>query len=250
MPKFSAVAAKLGASSKGYKKFLRKTAYDKKQDKAISRLKTLEKAEDRQSPRILGATSGALAGIVQLINGTVQGDADQQRSGNRILIKKIECRMFAAPATVAVTGSNTASLVRFMIVRKVDANQTGIVNGELLNNGGTDANNFMATINQNYRKRYKVLFDKVMTITPKPNTTGLPLAAGVNPPTNLSLLDQHVIKFKKNFKKGIMVEYSPAATNDATITAITRNALFAVAYSADNGGYINVNHQTNMGYGV
>lgn len=158
------------------------------------------------------------AGVLQLLNGVIEGDSSVTREGNDITLTSVQFRLqFSTNAA-----DLSSMLVRMIVFYDQQANGAAPTVATLLDTSVITPI-YLAPYNHNYQKRYRIVYDKLITATPQTvNTT----VGGV---TTLNNPIERVIKKKR--KLGRVVKYND--NNTATITSIVTNSLY-VLYLSDN----------------
>lgn len=189
----------------------------------VGKLQRAISAEVRYSNAIQGNTASSTAGTAGVINALILGDNNLTRSGQKILIRRIEVviRINAHPDTA----DPDAGIGRFMLIQaKQNNGATTFTPGDFLLNGGSSGNNYLALHKpETVPSKYKVLRDTQVTIAPSSNTRGnVGLTRYDNP--------YKVIKWVLRFPKGLTTYYNGG--NAGTSADIDRNCIFW--YSAWN----------------
>lgn len=176
------------------------------------------------------ATSIPLAGVLQLLNGVAEGDDNNNREGREINLTSVQFRgqLLNNPLDI------TSAVIRMIIFYDLQANGAAPTVATLLDLTTITAA-YLAPYHRDYQKRYKIVYDKTMTITPQTvNTT----AGGVT--TVVNSIDRTI---RKKRRLGRMVKYSGTG---ATITSIASNSLYVLFLSDNNTNQPSI----NMGYRV
>lgn len=125
--------------------------------------------EDKMNTGIVTASAitNTLNGV--LLNGIGQGDDYFQRTGVRIRSKYIHVNaVFRYPAANTPT---SPIVIRFMIVRDIQANQTSTVDGDLLQ-VATAGSSYISHENWQNRDRFKIYYDRLITLQPQSASIG------------------------------------------------------------------------------
>ncbi len=170
----------------------------KKANKALSRTSGIEWKSSTQ-----GATASALldSGSVNLINDIDQGDSNETRDGDSVVIQNVDCRYFAT-----IHGSATNTSIRAMVVSDNAVNGAVFTLANLLHNA-TVNDGIVSQINMLFRKRLFIHYDRVHHLS----QTGMNNISG---------------KFKKRIKFKTIYDASGNGVAD-----IQDNALFLVLLS-------------------
>lgn len=174
------------------------------------------------------------AGFFTLLNGMQTGDGDNQRNGNSVWIKRIECR-----CAINIDGSALAQVTavpyiyRMMVIYDTQPNNTVISIADVLSNSANNANNYLSAYDFNNVRnkvvskngRFKILFDETYTFSPQANTRA---AVGT---TTYESMSKNIV-FKKVYKSGLLTKYDNS--NVGTIADINTGSLYM--YETSNIG--------------
>jgi len=182
---------------------------------------------DPSSTIDLGAA--AVANPLCLCVPTV-GAGLNQRVGRKITIKKIKMHgTIQIPQQAGQAAADPATKVRLVLVQDCQTNAAQMTSASLFNgatNGDTTINSFQ---NPNFFGRFRVLKDKVITIS-NLNMAGSPTGADV-----LQAAVRVNFKFMVNFKTPIEVHFN--ATNGGTVADIVDHSFHFIA-GCENSAYV------------
>jgi hypothetical protein len=180
----------------------------------------------RQSFTFNAAATITQAGVFTLLNGMATGDGDNQRNGNSIWIKRIECRCqvnFDAAALAATTAQ--AYVYRMMLIYDTQPNNQVIAIQDVLSNAGNNANNYLSSYDFNNVRnkvvskqgRFKILYDETFVFTPMSNTRQ---AVGT---TTYEAMSRNIV-MKKAYKTGLITKYDNSTVG--TVADINTGSLY------------------------
>lgn len=201
---------------------LRKVAKDKKQDKKIKKLEkkvnSLVVSALRQKAQNNAAATVTNAGFMTLLNGMQTGDGDNQRNGNTVSIRRLECRCSVSLDAAALAAATAQTYhYRMMIIYDTQPNNAAPLIGDILLNSANNANNFLSVYDYNnvrsrllgQKGRFVILFDRTWTLQPASNTRA---AVGTTTYETPALN----IVVKKLFKNGLITKYDNSNVGDVT----------------------------------
>lgn len=136
-----------------------------------------------------------------LLNGLVPGTTATTRIGTNINIRSFEARLHS----YAEEGTGVTTLVRFIFVVDRQPNALPLTSSVVL----TDSGGYNGVRNLSYRKRFKILVDKVVMVS-KSGETG----------------DENFRHIYYKFKRPLRTEYNVGTAG--TIGDITTNSLYLV----------------------
>lgn len=131
-----------------------------------------------------------------LLNGIGQGDDSNNRSGNNVMMTSIYLKG-------TLTVADSSNLIRLTLVMDTQTNGGAPTETLLFSNTSYP---YLAFINYDYRKRFKILWDEVFIVD----------------------TDDPVVHFKKYLKLKKQVSY---LSSGATVAGIGKNSLYLVANS-------------------
>lgn len=103
---------------------------------------------------------------MQQVSGIAQGDTDSDRTGDRVMLKKIYLRW-------NLVGYDTYNFVRFMVFQWKPDNLISPIPGDILLPGSSGAIDFTSQYNHDKRQMYKIMYDKVLTTVGDGSQTSL-----------------------------------------------------------------------------
>lgn len=193
--------------------------------------------EQRFAAVSVAPTAPGVAGTQTNLCDLLQGDQDGTRSGNKILVKELQCSLEAYSTTAS--SNNSASVCRVFLVLWRQPNGLAAIpsNDSFLLNAGVQANNYRALLNPNGKSYYKVL--REWRVSPHPIANTRQAISGSAYDSDKRYLKKFVVRFKK----GLTVWYN---ANTGNPSDVTKNQLCLIAYSPDN----NITYQalTRMTY--
>lgn len=146
------------------------------------------------------------AGSVTLLNGLERGDDLGYRDGREVNFRSIEMKF----SNFSTVGTGITQIHRMLLVQDKNPNATTPAILDILTGASS-----VATRNLNNRKRFKILWDKVVVV----NGSGL----------------SGTTRYTKKYKRlNIQTVYNQLDVND--ITAIQQNALFLVCIGSSPTG--------------
>lgn len=107
------------------------------------------------------------AGVVTLINGVTQNTDYNQRIGRKILLKSVLIRADIYPYNTGTIDATIGEQVRFIVFYDCQTNGAAPAVADVLQGVGTNE-----ALNLNNRDRFKVLFDKDVSLESFKTTTG------------------------------------------------------------------------------
>lgn len=225
---------------KTFRKKGKKRSVDKKQNKQIAKLIKANRADKSYRYTLSTGnftktwTNMILNQTMFLVNGLSQGAGTSQRVGDLITMNSFHLRMQIESKTSQAGNQNFHP---FRMILLLDKCPDGIVpaRDKILQPSPvpTDTTAYLAPLNQDYIKDYKVLYDKVYTM----NSLSSVSHAGILEPQNIS----REIRINKYFKD-MPVQYIKGTT-DGTISNLASNALWLFIFSRyDDGCGFNINY--------
>jgi len=191
----------------------------------LRRVKALATKVNAQAPELKYAQQTEIAGNSSY-DGTLrtvsaapaQGNTDTSRVGDSLKIKNIEFRM--------TTNSTATTALRVIIF--IDKRNFSSAVTDFLESGTIGIANSVNAVNalkvHDYSSKYRVLYDKVITV--RPNTAGF-----------------HSVVKNFHFKNGLKMEFLAGATT------VIRNAVKMIYISANSSGFtpaVNWQARTNF----
>lgn len=179
------------------------------------KIRSIQSKEELKYIDTLHNTSIPTSGTLQLLNGVALGDDNNEREGKEISLTSIQFRA----QFYSVTGQLTTSVIRMLIFYDMQANGAAPTAATLLDNT-VITSLWLAPYNREYQKRYKILYDKIIQLTPQVvlNTT-----AGDT--TTVLAVEKYV---RKKIRLGRTVKY---IGDTAAITSIATNSLYLLLIS-------------------
>jgi len=172
--------------------------------------------------------SAAVATPLNLCSPIV-GAALNQRVGRRISVMKVKVRgQVAIAQQAAQAAADSACQVRIILVQDMQTNAAQLTAAGLFNDAGTAATTLNSFQNPNNFGRFRVLKDKIFTLS-NLNLAGSPTAADV-----VQASARRNFKFNVNFKKPVEVHFN--ATNGGTVADIVDNS-FHILAAVDSTAY-------------
>lgn len=196
-----------------------------KQDRAIVKLQKFMSAEVRHCDVKYDNADMDIGGnYFPPLFQIVQGDADANREGAHINLKRIEWRVYTFPGpTSGILGTTSTSMgYRVMVVHDRSPNGASIAGpGLFLENFSSNAYNYRACYNSdNVPSRFRILRD--IRVEPELLTNTRQAIGNTTFQGNL-----HLTHIRINFKKGLKVTY---LANTGAYTDMGRNDVFLVIF--------------------
>lgn len=191
-------------------------------------------------------TATALTGAWQSLNPTgtgctdsisvpAQGDGESQRDGRVFYINSVHVKgRITCNSTEAQAAPSGPSYARVVLYWDTQTNGAEAVATQIMDAGGSD--DFLAFRNLQYSKRFIVLKDKVIKVTPQLMNEG-----GVN--SFAEGTGVQFFKFNKTFKKPIKVRCSGTTAN---VSSVTDNNLGMAAVTYDGGADLFIAYQARI----
>lgn len=156
----------------------------------------------------LGTAGGT---VVDVLNGMAVGDGEGTRTGNTIMVKHIDLRYFISGEASGDAQLEPNPKVRVIIGIDRDPRGTAVVSASTLFTAITSNHTILDQVPAwNYRKRFRILHDKVHTI----RSQGIETLATPDYVQG----ETEVIKFKHTFKKPLVVTYDAATSATIPVT--------------------------------
>lgn len=153
-------------------------------------------------------------GVMTLLNGIATGDSNITRDGNEIFGTSIQFR-----GVYSSDGDSLGiTLLRTIVFWDSQSNGAAPTQGQLLELGIVTSALF-APYNMNNQKRFKIVYDKLITLNPQ---------AGIDAAGTTTDAFPNSMVFKKKIKLGRIVKYSGAT---AAIGDIASNSLYVYQVS-------------------
>lgn len=204
----------------------RKPSLAKKVKKVQSTVNSLVKGEMRHLLIPVGFSAVTQAGVYTLMNGMPVGDGEGTREGNTTTVWNSQHRIHVRPdATLKVT---TASDFVYRLMLFIDHQPNGVsppATSELLDNNGSNTNNYHAPFNWLNRRRFTILYDKNYVFQLYPNTR----QAIANTTFDIQ---SRAIKILRRFPKGLKTQYNNG--NAGLVTDIVKNTFYMAEFCSDN----------------
>lgn len=165
--------------------------------------------------------------LVRLVNGIAQNTSINGRIANRAWITglKFNFQIHAVPF-IAVTAVDPIE-IRCLVVVDKQANGATLSLGDLLNNGGTPSERWKAFPRVEFKRRFRILKDTLMTINPTDSPT--------------AFNRQVTKKVSLTFKRPIVTEYTATGSG---ISAIESNSIHVIFISN------NITDASNLGAAI
>lgn len=144
-----------------------------KLQRVAKKLSRLDKSLNRQY--FATASNGVVVnGTFTCWNAMITGEGDNDRNGNRAVMKHVYARtaIYGDGGSLGVSTSQPF-FVRYMWLIDTQPNGNLPLPADLLNLGGAPANAFLASVDYNKcgpGKRFRILYDKCIPFTPVANT--------------------------------------------------------------------------------
>lgn len=210
----------------------------KKIKKKVSKLNKAMVAGIRSRQVISGTNALTQAGFVQLFNGMQVGDEDSKRDGNKIHMLNIDLAYDFSTLNTSMTQTQNATIARCMLIYDTQSNSAIYSNQDLLSTSGSAGINFTAVPNPDYKKRFKILYDRSHKLVPLPSTR-----VPVNVATSYEFAPSRFRVRKKLNKK---VFYNDG--NAGTYEDIVSGALWFVCYARNDAAWFEVRVVGNLYY--
>lgn len=134
-------------------------------------MKKIETSDLRQLNTNVASGTVTRAGTVTIMNAMAVGNGDGQRAGNRTVAKYLEMRIDVGLDGVALAFTTAMNYhYRCIVFWDKQANGAPPVISELLQNSGVGGNNYLSPFNFNGKSRYKVIWDKTVSLNPVSNS--------------------------------------------------------------------------------
>lgn len=221
----SSVARARGAAVTGEMKY-----FDcEKTGTAVAAVTTTWVAGTMQDPNTtINLGSAAVANPLALVVPTV-GAGLNQRVGRKITVRKIKIHGTVDVAQQAAqAAADGACKIRLVLVQDCQTNAAQMTGAQLFNDAGQASTTINAFQNPNNFGRFRVLKDKMLTLS-NLNLTGSPTTADV-----IQAAMKYQFKFAVNFKKPVEVHFN--ATNGGTVADIVDHSFHFLA-GCDNTAY-------------
>lgn len=188
----------------------------------INKVSAAIAAEMRYNQVVNSGRLTTTAGTANLINGLVTGHIDGTRNSAQINIRNIKFNLeLWNDANAGAITTSAGTLVRVMLVRDLQPNSAIFANADLLDNNGSAALNYIAVPSFVNRKRFRILYDKIVDLQPQPNTRQ---AVG----GTTYEYETRILRFNKSWKK-MMTQYI-AGAGAGTVADIIRGSVYLVIF--------------------
>lgn len=206
---------------------LAKKAPFKKLKKAVNKLKKEVKVQQRVALNTTSAVNMLQAGSFYLVNHMQTGDIDGTRDSTEIRMNNLEVAIRVYADETKTVATDQAITFRCMLVYDKQANKAIFTLPNLLSTGGTASRNLFAPSNFQYRKQFKIMYDRTFRIQPSADTRG---AVGLT----IAEFPTKVIKMRR--KINLPTSYIAGAGSD-DITDVIKGSLYFVIISEQDADY-------------
>ncbi len=167
------------------------------------------------------------------LTAVAQGDGESNRDGRKYAMHSIHLKgMVSFPTTESATAPVADSSVRLVLVLDTQTNGAQLTATDVMDGGGSV--DLLSFRNLQFTKRFKVLWDKLITVKPQGTNEGaINLFANSN--------TQRLFSFNKKFAKPIPVTMKGTT---ADIANVTDNSIHLIVVGTDAS--LNLQYQSRL----